>query len=145
MVKSISGETCLRYMELLPKNREIGDPPLPITLTRQGQVKGPFDYVLPDQLLIALRKWLNDRGDNSVFYFLTESVEGEETDFEISVPELTHTTLSDINVANENLIVGHEFDWALFTDHEGILHVAGPEDLFSFLKDYENYEEKGYG
>ncbi len=138
MIRSLSNETWLRYSDLLPKDSKMDDPKLPLTLPYQGQVQGPFDYVHPDELLNDLRKWLITKEEQSVFYFLTESVEGEETDFEVSVSQLTHDALSEINRGSENVIVAKNFSWAIFMDHEGTLHVAGPQELFLLLKPWEN-------
>jgi hypothetical protein len=55
-------------------------------------------------------------------------------EYEISVSELTETALSELNSGFENVLVGTDFSWALFIDHEGHLHVAGPTELFACLK-----------
>lgn len=134
MIKAISEETWTRYNALLPRSRKIYEPVLPANLPYQGKVEGAFDYVLPEKLLKRLREWLNKRGEKSVYYFLTESVQGEKTDYKISTSHLTRDNLLELNTANENAIVGEDFTWAIFVDHEGALHVSGPKELLSFLR-----------
>jgi hypothetical protein len=34
-------------------------------------------------------------------------------------------------------VAGTDFSWALFMDHEGQLHVAGPSELFSCLQAWD--------
>ena len=128
----------LRYKKLLSTSHELYVPALPETLPYVGIVEGPFDYVLPEAVLERLRQWLSSRGIASVFYFLTEGLSaGHPTDYEISVPELTEATLSELNNGFESVLVGTDFSWALFMDHEGNLHVAGPDDLFVCLQAWD--------
>src|SRR5712691_5188776 len=135
MIKAISEDTWLRYKKSLSTSHKLYVPALPETLPYLGIIEGSFDYVLPDTILERLRQWLSSRGIASVFYFLTEgSPVGYPTDYEISVSELTEETLSELNNGFENVLVGTDFSWALFMDHEGHLHVAGPDDLFACLK-----------
>jgi hypothetical protein len=54
--------------------------------------------------------------------------------YEISVSELTEAALSERNSGFENVLVGTDFSWALCMDHERLLHVAGPTELFACLK-----------
>lgn|SRR6266508_3449607 len=125
----------LRYKTLLSTSHELYVPALPETLPYLGIIEGPFDHVPPEIILERLRQWLSSRGIASVFYFLTEGVsESHLTDYEISVSELTEATLSALNNGFENVLVGTDFSWALFMDHEGNLHVAGPDDLFACLQ-----------
>ena len=125
-----------RYKALLSTSHELYVPALPETLPYIGIIDGPFDYVLPETVLERLRQWLSNRCIASVFYFLTEgSPESHSTDYELSVSELTETTLSALNNGFENVLVGTDFSWALCMDHEGNLHVAGPNDLFTCLQE----------
>lgn len=133
MVKAVSKEAWTRYKALLPKTRNIYEPVLPGSVPYQGKIEGSFDYVLPEELLQRLRDWLSQNGQTSVYYFLTESVEGETTDFEINTEDLTHNNMLKLNKANENVIVARDFTWAVFVDHDGTLHVSGPNDLFFLL------------
>jgi hypothetical protein len=127
----------LRYKTLLSTSHELYVPALPEALPYVGIIEGPFDYVPPEAVLERLRQWLSSRGIASVFYFLTEgSSESHATDYEISVSELTEATLSALNNGFENVLVGTDFSWALFMDHEGNLHVAGPNDLFACLQSW---------
>lgn len=133
MIRTISGDAWNRYKALLPKTRELYVPALPIDLPYQGNIQGNFDYVLPDEELSRLRKWLESRGEETVYYFKTEGVEGEPANFEVEVTELTHDNLSEINRHAENVIVGRDFSWAIFVDHEGFLHVSGPVELMRVM------------
>ena len=94
----------------------------------------------------GLRTWLIDRGEKSVYFFKYEIFQGEKAEFQISVFQLTWDTLWELQPL-ENIIVGKDFSWTLYIHHEGILHVAGPKDLFSLLKDCterwrEEYEDE---
>ena len=129
MVRTISHDAWAQYKALLPQTREVDVSPLPANLPYQGKVAGDFDYILPDEVLGRLRKWLQSRGEEFVYYFKMESTEGEATDFEIEIAELTYESLAELDVHSENVIVGKDFTWAVFVDHEGALHVSGPEEL----------------
>jgi|SRR5215213_2483151 len=133
MVRTISHDAWGQYKALLPQTRELYVPPLPTNLPYQGKVPGNFDYILPDKVLGRLRKWLQSRGEEFVYYFKTESTEGEATDFEVETAELTYESLAELDVHSENVIVGKDFSWAVFVDHEGALHVSGPEELLRKL------------
>jgi hypothetical protein len=123
---------------LLSTSHKLYVPALPETLPYLGIIEGPFDYVPPETILEQLRQWLSSRGIVSVFYFLTEGIsESHPTDYEISVSELTEETLSELNNGFENVLVDTDFSWALFMDHEGNLHVAGPDDLFVCLQQWD--------
>ncbi len=132
-MRTISDDAWGQYKVLLPKTRELYVPALPANLPYQGKVQGVYDYVWPDEVLGRLREWLQSRGEEIVYYFKTESIEGEDTDFEIETAELTHDTLASINSGFENAIVGRDFSWAVFVDHEGALHVSGPQELMRKL------------
>ena len=133
MIKKISNDAWDCYKTLLPKTRGIYEPPLPANLPYQGRVHGEFDYILSDEVLGRLREWLNKRGDEAVYYFMTEFAEGDSTDFEVKTSELTKETLSSVNKTYENALVAKDFSWAIFVDHEGALHVSGPKDLMITL------------
>src|SRR5262245_49871302 len=135
MIKAISEAIWLRYKNLLTTSHKLYVPALPETLRYSGIIEGPFDYIPAEAILERLRQWLSRRSIASVFYFLTEgSSEHHSTDYEISVSELTEMTLSALNNGFENVLVGTDFSWVLFMDHEGNLHVAGPDDLFACLQ-----------
>jgi hypothetical protein len=135
MIKAISEDIWLRYKKLLSTSHKPYVPALPKTLPYLGSIEGSFDYVPPEAILERLRQWLSSRGIASVFYFLTEGIsESHPTDYEISVSELTEATLSALNNGFENVLVGTDFSWALFLDHEGNLHVAGLNDLLACLQ-----------
>jgi hypothetical protein len=135
MIKVVSKDMWRHYKALLPTSHALYVPALPETLPYIGVIEGPFDYVPPESVLERLRQWLRTRRVTSIFYFLTESVsENRPMEYEISVSELTETALSDLNSGFENVLVGTDFSWALFMDHEGRLHVAGPTELFACLK-----------
>lgn len=133
MVREISPDAWERYKALLPKTRELYELALPVNLPYQGKVEGSFDYILPDEVLERLRAWLQSRGEESVYYFKTEGIEGEATNFEVDIADLTHESLSEVNGHAENAIVGKDFTWAIFVDHEGVLHVSGPPELMRQL------------
>lgn len=142
MLKVVSQDVWLHYKTLLPTSHDLYIPALPETLPYVGIIEGSFDYIPPEAVLERLRQWFNNRGITSVFYFLTESIaEGHPTDYEMSVSELTEATLSELNTGFENVLVGTDFSWALFMDHAGNLHVAGPKDLFSCLKEWRDVED----
>lgn len=133
MVREISHDAWEQYKALLPQTRELYQLALPVNLPFQGTVDGVFDYILPDEVLARLRAWLQSRGEESVYYFKTEGVEGEATNFEVDVAELTHESLEQVNGHSESAIVGKDFTWAIFVDHEGALHVSGPPELMRQL------------
>ncbi len=133
MIRKITDQAWRQYKALLSQSRERYVPALPLNLPFQGKIEGSFDYVLPDKVLARLREWLRSRGEESVYYFKTEAVEGEETNFEVETAELTHDDLSILDVHGENVIVGKDFSWAVFVDHEGALHVSGPQELMQKL------------
>ena len=131
----VGNKMWLRYKTLLSTSHELYVPALPETLPYLGIIEGPFDYVPPEAILERLRQWLSSRGIALVFYFLTEGgSESHPTDYAINVSELTEATLLELNNGFENVLVGTDFSWALFMDHEGNLHVAGPNDLFVCLQ-----------
>ena len=143
MIKVVSQDVRQHYKALLPTSHALYVPALPETLPYVGTIEGPFDYVPPEAVLAKLRQWLRSSGVASVFYFLTESVaEDRPTDYEISVAELTETTLSELNNGFENVVVGTDFSWALFMDHEGHLHVAGTTELFSCLQAWDGITDR---
>lgn len=133
MIRKISEDAWERYKALLPTTRELYVPALPVNLPFQGKVEGNFDYILPDEVLERLREWLQSRGEKLVYYFKTEGIEGEDTNFEVDVADLTHDNLVTINRHAENAIAGRDFTWAIFVDHEGVLHVSGPPELMQKL------------
>ena len=133
MIRVISDNAWGQYKALLPQTRELYVPPLPTNLPYQGKVEGNFDYVLPDEVLGRLKEWLQSRGEGSVYYFKTEGIEDEDTNFEVEVAELTHDSLADLDVHSENVIAGKDFSWAVFVDHEGAFHVSGPKELMQKL------------
>ena len=133
MIRTISDDAWRQYKTLLPQTRELYVPPLPTNLPYQGKVEGDFDYVLPDEELGRLREWLQSRGEESVYYFKTEIIDGEAANFEVETAELTNENLAELDVHGENVIVGKDFTWAVFVDHEGAFHVSGPEELMRKL------------
>jgi hypothetical protein len=143
MIKVVSQDVWQHYKALLPTSHALYIPALPETLPYAGTIEGPFDYVPPEPVLEKLRQWLRSKGVASVFYLLTESAaEDHPTDYEISVSELTETTLAALNNGFENVLVSTDFSWALFMDHEGQLHVAGPSELFACLQAWDRVPER---
>lgn len=133
MIKPISKEVWGQYSTLLSAKRKIYEPALPVNLQYNGKIEAGIDYVPPEEILTVFKGWLNEQNEVSVYYFLTESVEGEQTDFEISVSELNSGVLLGINKGGENVITAKDFAWAIFIDHEGVIHIAGSKSLFSIL------------
>src|SRR3989338_86831 len=125
-MKRVLQDHWLRYKALLPKKASSDQPKLPANLPYRGGIKGPFDYVLPDDVLSSLK-----------YFFPVEFSSGEEMlDYEFLVEELKHSIISEMYTGSENVLTGEDFGWALHIDHEGILHVAGPEDLFFRLREF---------
>ena len=84
----------------------------------------------------ALRAWLSSRGETLVYYFLTEVVKGDIPDYEFRLDELYSEILRKVNVGAENVLAGKNFDWAIFIDHAGCVHAAGPADLQDLVKTF---------
>ena len=143
MIKVVSQDMWQQYKTLLPTSHTLYIPALPETLSYAGIIAGPFDYVPPEPLLAKLRQWLCSKGVASAFYFLTERVaQDHPTDYEISLSELTEANLAALNNGFENVVASTDFSWALFMDHEGQLHVAGPSELFSCLQAWDKVTER---
>ena len=143
MIKVVPQDVWQQYKTFLPTSHTLYIPALPETLPYAGTIAGPFDYVPPEPLLAKLRQWLRSKGVASVFYFLTERVaQDHPTDYEISISELTEANLAALNNGFENVVAGTDFSWALFMDHEGQLHVAGPSELFSCLQAGDKVTER---
>lgn len=134
MVTSLSQEMSDRFDTLLPPGIKSPEPVLPVNLARFGGIAASVDYVLPQVLLDIIRNFMTGRGETSVYYFLTESVPDQVTDFELLPVDLHVDVLSELT-PTENVFVGQNFDWALFVDHEGCLHVAGSEELHRLICD----------
>ncbi len=133
MIRPADPAVWLNFTRRLPKGRDLYKLQLPADLPYRGKLQAVLDYVPPDSILQPLREWVARRTDTEVLYFMTEGVTGEPSDFVITLSSLTHDALASINVGRENVFVGMNGDWALFIDHEGGLHVAGPSDLFDVL------------
>jgi hypothetical protein len=134
MLRRAGKDTWDQFVKRLPPGRELYQTLVPTDLTYHGVVQGNFDYVPPNSLLAALRMWLEERGEEEVLYFLTETVGSEAGDFVVSLSSLTEEELAEVNRGRESAFSGIRGDWALFMDHEGRLHVAGPSDLFDTLR-----------
>ena len=134
-MKKVPAKIWGRYNSLLAPGRTRYQPVIPANLPNQGEIDGSFDFVLPDEILECLRGWVHQRGESRIYYFLTECIQGENTDFELGPSELTSEVLLGLNKGSENVIVGQDFSWAVFVDHEGVMHVAGPIELFMLLRD----------
>jgi hypothetical protein len=136
MLEAAPKEAGIELGKLFPKyERDNPKRFLPVTLSYQGQIMGPFSNVLPDEILHCLRGWLLKRAETKVFYFLTESCKGDQTDFQVDINQLNHDALYEVNKGMESLIAAQDFSWVLFLDHDGGLHVAGPQELFATLHD----------
>jgi hypothetical protein len=122
-----------QYCRLLPQTRAAYTPKVPASLP-VIHIKSSFDYVPPEEFLADLREWISERGETTIYYFLTESTGSEPTDFELRIDELNGETLRRINVGAESVLASKNFDWAIALDHEGVVHVAGPEHLRKFVQ-----------
>ena len=134
MIRPIQPDAWLEFKRRLPQSTELYSINLPADLPYQGAIDGSFDYILPPCVLDTLRRWLANRKEEEILYFLTEVVGNEKTDFAVSLSSLNEAELLDINHGRENVLAGTNGEWALFVDHEGALHVSGPIDLFEILK-----------
>ena len=121
------------YKRRLPAGRDLYTINLPTDLPYRGVLRKSFAYVPPDAVLDALARWMFARKETEVVYFLTEVIGEEPTDYVISRSSLTAADLSAVNDGRENVFVGVNGDWAVFMDHEGGLHVAGPTELYEVL------------
>ncbi len=137
MVEEIAESFWLGYKALLPKNRENNDPVLPEHLPYQGSVQGEFGLIPSEETCEVLRGWLKEKGDHHVLYFVTEGTTdeiGAGPNFKIGNSELTEETLAAINAGNESVIMAPDYAWAVFIDHEGKLHISGPNELADLLR-----------
>jgi hypothetical protein len=135
MIQRASESEWQRFTAQLRKARAAGDPILPMQAPYRGVLPGNFDYVLPDDLFACLRDWLYGRGETDVLYFLTETADSQAGDdsFVLSLWDLREDALSEVNSGFESVLTGSDFAWALFIDHEGKVHVAGPPELYNRL------------
>lgn len=124
-----------RFAAQVSKVRETGEPVLPVQARYCGVLPGAADYVLSDDLLGCVREWLYERGESRSLYFLTETAPSQVGDasFVVDLWDLNEDALSAVNTGFESVLTGSEFDWALFVDHEGDVHVAGPSELYERL------------
>ena len=129
-------EAWVRYKRLLSRSstNTSADAKLPGNLPHRISLTCGFDYVPPAEFMNCLRTWLVKRGALRVFYFITETADGTmPTDFAIPVSELTSENLCRINPGAESVMVAQDFTWAIFVDHEGRVHAAGPKDLMAAI------------
>jgi len=139
MIKKLPIEVWAEFKSRMPKNRNAFEPALPANLAYRGKLDFKSDYVPTQSFLDCLRNWLAKQHESSVYYFLTETTGDEDTDFEVSANQLTNEALSSLNRGNENAIVGKGFDWAIFIDDEGYVHVAGNASLFDVLNSEQGF------
>ena len=140
MIKPMDESRWLQYRSLLSPGRELYSIPLPSNLPHQGSIDGSFGYVLPERLLRRLRAWLDKRQCEAIFLFMTEYTGKKKSEgfFEIPLADLTEQELMQLHIPFPNVLTSRAFDWALYIDHEGNLHVAGPGDLLSELQAEDN-------
>jgi hypothetical protein len=137
VIELISDEYWQQLAALLPASRAPGEPVIPRTAVRAGRLHHSYDYVLCDAILSCIGDWMRSRGETHALYFLTEVVSGQDATFRVSSWDLNEETLASVNGGFENVITATDFSWAVFVDHEGVAHVAGPEELFTRLRDCE--------
>lgn len=136
MIRAADASDWFEFERRLPASRDrLYRFYLPVDLPHRGAVRKAFDYVPPDAVLEAVKKWMAGRHETEVLYFLVEACTAEATDFVISLSSLTEHELGTMNPGRENVFVGVKGDWAMFMDHEGALHVAGPAELFSVVNE----------
>lgn len=134
MVEMVGPDAWLRYSTLLSTDTDAA--PLPRSAQYRGTIAAKSDYVLSDDVLERIREWLVHRGEFKAFYFLTETAKSLEgrTDYRLDTWELTEENLSSLNSGFENVLAGEQFDWAIFVDHDGFLHVSGPQNLYDLIQ-----------
>jgi hypothetical protein len=106
---------------------------MPSSAPLRGVIRGSFDYVLPDEMLEALKRWLRARGESVVHHLRTETAEGDGGDYAIDLWDLDSETLQEVNGRFESVLVAPDVSWVLFLNHEGDLYVGGPPDLYELL------------
>lgn len=146
MLEPAPEETWLKLERLLPEKwweRKLDDPKryLATNLPYHGFLEGSSSKVPPDEVLQCLQAWLLKRGETKVFYFLTESCEGDQINSWVNIDQLNCDALLEVNSFGENIIAAQDYSWMLFIDQNGKIHVAGPEELFLALR--ECWEELG--
>lgn len=133
MIKKITPEKWEEYKKLLPKDHRLYDPPFPASLIYEGKIEASVDFVPPEEILDGVRNWLNGLRIDSFYYFITDGATEDFKDYEMLTTDLNRQNLLQINNRCANLMVGKEFDWAIFIDHEGDIHVAGSRELLDIL------------
>ena len=133
MIRAADPGAWLEYKRRLSGGRDIYTIQLPADLPYRGALRKSFDYVPPDSVLDALRRWMSARNETEALYFLTEVMAAEASDYVVSLSSLTEADLSTINAGRENVLADLKRDWSVFMDHEGALHVAGPSELYEVL------------
>jgi hypothetical protein len=136
MLKIAPEQARTELEKLMPEGCKHDDPKqfLPTTLPYQGYLETFSDVIPCNELLQCLRSWMLRHDQGKVFYFLTESCEGDITDFSVDRDQLNHETLCQINPFFENIITAQDYSWVLFIDNEGEMHVAGSEEFFCNLR-----------
>ncbi|MBW3623375.1 MAG: hypothetical protein KY468_08195 [Armatimonadetes bacterium] len=133
MIKKISNE---KWQQFLSFDRfyEPDSPDDKEHLYVKGSVFHGFSYIHADSILEQIKDWLTSRSEESVYYFITQSVENEEAPcYEISIDDIQADVLSELCDSFESVLVGKDFKWALSFDHESYLHVSGSEELSNEL------------
>lgn len=131
MAEHIDNTHWARFAALLESPREPGTPVVPASVAHRRTFRTAFDYVPSDSVLGALREWLQERGEAKAYYFLTETIPvfGDQTNFSLHVWDLNADALRELNSGVEAVLTSNGYDWALFVDCEGALHVGGPASL----------------
>jgi hypothetical protein len=136
MVQVLGADEWRRFASVFSAHHAVGQPLIPPTAVYRGRLPGDYDYTLSGPLLSSLRDWLYERGESRLLYFLTESSKsmGEDVNFSVDIFELGEEVLQQLNPGVEAVLTGEQFDWAIFVDHEGGVHVGGPPELMERLR-----------
>jgi hypothetical protein len=133
------GDVWRQYMSVAHLTAD-GELPLPSTGVYRGSLATKAGYVLPETLLEAMREWLESHGQENIYYFLTEtfsSLAGQDT-FALHTSELTEELLASLNPGVESVLTAPGFEWAIGMDHDGFLHVVGPESLYGRVREWRD-------
>jgi hypothetical protein len=134
MPNKIRSEIWENYMTLLQKKKISDQPPFPASLQYEGKIDASIDFVPSEIFLMSIRQWLMKSNIGSVYYFITEGAPEDFSDYELTASELSYGVLQELNNRCSNLIVSKNFDWAIFIDREGTIHVAGSKSLMNALR-----------
>jgi hypothetical protein len=132
MITNLPSGPWAEFKATLPKKTEFGGPALPKNLEFQGILEIGA-WVPYDDFWNKLGQWLTGKSEDSVFYFLLESVPDEQADFEIDVESLCEEEIYNLNPGYRSALVAKDFSWVISSDDNQIFYVAGPKELYLLL------------